>query len=107
MKFCIGDKVLVTVEGWFIAPDGAQYKSVFGAVKGVHTAELTLGIKPNGKSANWYLEIGNVLIAGCQIHYVIKTDAVNGGRGMHYETSTEHGLKEWLVPCRIYMADGE
>lgn len=73
----VGDKVLVTTDQWFIAPDGESYRAVFGTVKGVHTSELTLGVKTNAKSTNWYAEIGNMLIAGCQIHYCIKTDKVS------------------------------
>jgi hypothetical protein len=73
----IGRKVLVTVDNWFYAPDGRQYQAVFGVLHAVKTAEDTLGIRPNGKSSNWYMEVGNVTIAGCQIHYVVQTDAVN------------------------------
>lgn len=73
----IGDKVLVTTDGWFFAPDGEQYRSVFGTVKGIHSSENTLGVKTNAKSTNWYAEVGNMIIAGCQIHYCIKTDKVS------------------------------
>lgn len=63
---------LVTTDNWFYAPDGKQYKSVWGKIE-CHTAEQTLGIKPNGKSANWYAIVGEgnkrVVLAGCQIHY--------------------------------------
>ena len=34
-------------------------------------------IKTNVKSTNWYVLIGNMIIAGCQIHYAIQTDAVS------------------------------
>ena len=30
----IGDKVLVTTDGWFFAPDGETYRAVFGTVNG-------------------------------------------------------------------------
>jgi hypothetical protein len=69
----IGDKVLVTCDNWFYAPDGQNYRAVFGTVKAVRTAEDALGVRPNGKSTNWYAEVGNMMIAGCQIHYVVKT----------------------------------
>ena len=67
------EKVLVTTDNWFRAPDGEQYNAVFGTVKGVKNDEETLGIKTNRGSTNWYLEIGNMFVAGCQIHYVVKT----------------------------------
>lgn len=70
----IGQKFLITCDNWFFAPDGQSYKAVFGEVKGVHSDKETLGIETNSKSTNWYLEIGNVIIAGCQIHYAVRTD---------------------------------
>jgi hypothetical protein len=63
---------LITTDNWFIAPDGKQYRSVWGRVE-VHSSESTLGIKTNIRSTNWYAIIGvqgkRVIIAGCQIHY--------------------------------------
>lgn len=70
----VGNKVLVTTSEWFFAPDGREYKAVYGTLRGVFTAEETLGIKPNGKSTNWYAQIGNAVVAGCQIHYVVQSD---------------------------------
>ena len=73
----IGDKYLITTDAWFHAPDGDQYKAVHGTVNGVLTDSETLGIKTNRGSTNWYVSIGNMVIAGCQIHYAIKTDNVS------------------------------
>lgn len=73
----IGKTFLITTEGWFIAPDGQQYRSVFGELKGICSDEETLGIKTNRGSTNWYVEIGNMCIAGCQIHYTIQTNKVD------------------------------
>lgn len=73
----VGDKVLVTTEGWFFAPDGEMYRAVFGTVKGIHSSESALGVKTNARSTNWYAEIGNMMIAGCQIYYCVKTDNVS------------------------------
>jgi hypothetical protein len=113
----LGDKVLVTTDNWFIAPDGEQYRAVFGTVKGIHRDEEMLGIKTNARSTNWYAEIGNVLIAGCQIHY-----AVIAGCQTHYAVKTksystkppvrEIGHEGKLNVCaapvtRIYNADEE
>jgi hypothetical protein len=102
----IGDKVLVTCDNWFYAPDGIMYRGVFGTVKAVRTAEDTLGIRPNGRSTNWYLEIGNMTIAGCQVHYVVKTDNVN------CEAVDDASVVEGVVhrhnrPTQIYNADKE
>lgn len=70
----IGQKAIVTTDNFFFAPDGREYKAVFGTIHGVDTAEESLGVKPNGRSTNWYLRIGSMVIAGCQVHYVLRTD---------------------------------
>lgn len=105
MNIDAGDKVLITTDGWFYAPDGNSYRAVYGTVKGIFTAEDTLGVKPNGKSTNWYVEIGNMTVAGCQIHYAVKSDCCSNFRSKYWSTSTEHGCKEYTVPCSIYFAD--
>ncbi len=100
----VGKKVLVTTDAWFIAPDGQTYSAVFGTVRAVRSDEQTLGIKTNRGSTNWYVEIGRMTIAGCQIHYVVECDSVNNG-----------AVYDWVVvdgrckihdrPTRIFMAD--
>lgn len=64
-----GRKVLVTTDSWFIGPDGKQYRAVYGTLVGVFTDQETLGVKTNGRSTNWCAQIGDCIIAGCQIHY--------------------------------------
>lgn len=103
----VGTKALITTDGWFFGPDGELYKSVFGTIKGVYSSEETLGIKTNAKSTNWYVVIGNMTLAGCQIHYAIETDNVsfapttiemqnsNDGKNMISKSAT----------TRIYNAD--
>lgn len=83
MSIEIGKNVLVTTDNWFLAPDGLQYRGVFGELKGIFSAEETLGIKTNAKSTNWYLQVGNMTIAGCQVHYAIQKD-----------TCTTHPVKD-------------
>ena len=73
----IGRMALVTTDGWFIAPDGEQYRAVFGTLRGVRSDSDTLGIKTNARSTNWYLQVGDMLIAGCQIHYVMLANRVS------------------------------
>lgn len=74
MKIVLGEKYLITTNDWFFGTNGEQYKAVFGTVKSINSDDETLGIKTNRGSTNWYVEIGNMLIAGCQIFYAIKTD---------------------------------
>ena len=105
MTIKIGETALVTCDNWFLAPDGRQYRSVFGTLKGVRTAEEALGVKVSARSQNWYLEIGDMVIAGCQIHYALRTNDCNECRADNYTVSPEHGLKEFQQPSSIYNAD--
>lgn len=100
----IGDKVLVTFDNYFFAPDGKQYRAAFGAVRAVRTAEDSLGVRPNGKSTNWYLEVGEMLVAGCQIHYLVKTDTCDFGPTESWSTHEGRSVKS-EVPTFIYNAD--
>ena len=98
-------KFLITTDEWFVAPDGDQYKAVFGTVIGVVSSEVVLGLKTNRGSTNWYVEIGNMLIAGCQIHYAIKTDKVNFApavRPIEYEGKLNLPRED---KTKIYNAD--
>jgi hypothetical protein len=68
-------KYLITTDAWFYAPDGRQYRSVWGEVEIV--SDAILGIKTNVRSSNWFAKIGSndnhVIVAGCQIHYACKS----------------------------------
>lgn len=70
----IGKTVLITTDHWFYAPDGKTYRAVFGTLRNVLADSDVLGIKTNARSTNWYLEVGNMVIAGCQIHYAMLAD---------------------------------
>lgn len=101
----IGDKVLVSTDNWFHAPDGLSYKAVFGTVRGVFDSKQTLGVDTNRNATNWYVEVGNMTIAGCQIHYVIKTEKVNFGCVGDFEV-TDGQVRDTLLPfSRIYNSD--
>lgn len=75
MKIEAGQKYLITASDWFFAPDGEQYRAVWGTVKAVRTDADALGVQTNRHSTNWYLEIGNMLMAGCQIKYAVRCDS--------------------------------
>jgi hypothetical protein len=101
----VGDKYLVTTDRWFLAPDGESYLAVHGTVNAIHTDQDTLGVKTNAKSTNWYLSIGDMMVAGCQIHYAIKSDSVSF-RAPNREIEHEGGLKVCRNDrTRIYDAD--
>lgn len=77
MKPELNEKYLITTNDWFFGPDGNQYKAAFGTVNAILTDKDTLGVDTNRHSSNWYVSIGSMIIAGCQIHYAIKTDMVD------------------------------
>lgn len=105
MNIEIGEKALVTTDSWFLAPDGRQYRAAFGTVHGCKTAEDTLGIKPNGRSTNWFLEIGCLTIAGCQIHYAIRTDDCSNAPAQDWNSDAANGIKIYERPSSIFFAD--
>lgn len=101
----IGKKFLITCDNWFYAPDGHQYRAVFGTVNAVMSDQETLGITTNRHSTNWYLSVGNVLIAGCQIHYALRTDSVSlDGAKMELEHKGKIVQQDQPRP-RVYIAE--
>lgn len=70
----LGKKVIVTTDNWFFGPDGKNYRGVWGTLIGVFGSEQTLGVKTNARSTNWYVQVGDTLIAGCQIHYAVASE---------------------------------
>lgn len=97
-------KYLITTREWFIAPDGHQYRSVWGEVEIFE--DTFLGIKTNRNSSNWYIKVGteenHIIIAGCQIHYAIKCEHVYTGDVYDSESTT--GTK-FVRPTLIYKAN--
>ena len=104
MKPELNQKYLITTNEWFSAPDGQMYKAVFGTVTAIRTDEETLGIKTNARSANWYVLIGNMIVAGCQIHYAIRSNDCSRRRYEGYHTNDD-GIVEWTAASQIYFAD--
>lgn len=104
MQLEIGTKVLITTHDWFCTPDGRSCKAVYGTIKGIHNSEITLGVKTNARSTNWYVELGNMTIAGCQIFYVVKTEVCNLGEVSDWSTASG-SLTLLTRPSSIYNAD--
>lgn len=106
MKFEQGQKMLITTDNYFFAPDGRQYRAAFGVCKGVQDSDQSLGIKANRGSSNWYILLGDLLIAGCQIHYAIATENVHLGPTNEY--TFHEGVKmPYTCPSQVYYAGGE
>lgn len=104
MKNFIDKKVLVTTSNWFYGKDGKQYRAIHGTLKAVHEAGSTLGFIPNRSHANWFIEIGEMIVMGCQIMYVIQCDEVSTEITSDYITDVNYpeGIKYFDRPSSIY-----
>jgi len=106
VKIEVGTKVLITTNNWFYGPDGREYRAVFGTVKAVRTDDETLGIRTNRNATNWYLEIGNMVVAGCQVFYVVACNKPPGDRAAAW-TFESGTLKEYDRPTSVFNADAQ
>lgn len=104
-QFSVGKKVLINTDNWFYAPDGKAYKAAWGTVQAIDTDEKTLGVKTNARSTNWYLQLGNLLIAGCQIHYAVASDTCNTG-DVRDSREIDGVVNHFTRQSYIYNADG-
>ena len=95
----VGDQVLITCDNWFYAPDGQSYHAAWGTVRAVRQDSEVLGLKTNARSTNWYVELGNMIIAGCQIHYAVQCALPN------FAPTTDDQGKE--QSSRIFNADAQ
>lgn len=105
MKQFIDKKILVTTSGWFYGADGKQYKAVHGTLKAVHEAGKTLGFIPNRSHANWFIEIGEMIIMGCQVMYVVQCDSVHTGSVTEWshDSQQETGIRMFERPTAVYV----
>lgn len=100
-------KYLITTDAWFLAPDGQEYKAVWGEVEIL--SDNFLGIKTNARSANWFAKVGSeenhVIIAGCQIHYAAKSEERPSSNFCETWTTEGGNFKSFKSPSRIYFAE--
>lgn len=70
-------KYLITTHEWFYAPDGKQYRAVWGEVSILESKEV-LGLDPNRVTSNYCYRVGteehHIIIGGCQVTYSVKCD---------------------------------
>ncbi len=95
-----GKKYLVTLDSYFVAPDCEQYRAVWGEAK-VHEASRALGLKPT-RSTNWFLKVGTVGIAGCQIHFITECEERPKRKIGNYE---DKDTKERIPFNKIYFTE--
>lgn len=106
------NKYLVTTDKWFVAPDGKTYTAAWGDIKIM--PDSFLGIKTNRNATNWYVKIGSetkhIIIAGCQIHYAIKSpNKPNIKIGYTWDIASMNKklkqVEEFKIPTKIYIAE--
>lgn len=106
MQNYLGKKVLATTSAWFFAPDGKQYRAVWGTLKAVHSAKEELGFSPSARHTNWMAEIGDTLIAGCQLLYFVRCDEKPDFKEVeHTLYDMANGVKAFQRPNEIYIAE--
>lgn len=100
-------KYLITTDNWFFAPDGLQYRAVWGEVEIIEDSQL--GLKTNRNSTNWYAKIGEegkeVVVAGCQIHYAVKCDKMPNTNDVADWSDSSGEFKKFTRPTKIYIAE--
>ena len=99
-------KYLVTTDSYFIAPNGSQYRAVWGEVEIL--PDSFLGVQTNRNATNWYAKIGSekdhVIVAGCQIHYsVLCPNRPNDGVAEDWAMDATNGVKIGVTPSKIYI----
>ena len=100
-------KYLITTDAWFYAPDGKQYKAAWGDVQIVE--DTFLGLKTNRNSTNWFAKVGSeeshVIIAGCQIHYAIKSENKPNTEMCEDWQADVNKVNIFERPTQIYIAE--
>ena len=100
-------KYLITTDNWFTAPDGNDYKSVWGSIEILN--DSVLGVKTNARSTNWFAKVGSeenhLIIAGCQIHYAVKSDEKPKLRASKHWGVHQGQVVISQKPNQIYIAE--
>ncbi len=95
LKMIKNDKCyLITTDNWFYAPDGEQYRSVWGYF------EIINKFTPLKPSTDWFLKCGKLIIAGSQIHYIIECE-----KKPKIQTKTREGNGEITIHKNIYIPE--
>ena len=101
-------RYLITTDDWFFAPDGKQYKAVWGNVEILE--DTFLGVKTNRNSANWFAKVGSeqnhVIVAGCQVHYATRCEEKPyTGLTEDWKLDDQAGVIVFEKPSSIYIAE--
>jgi hypothetical protein len=100
-------KYLITTDAWFYAPNGKQYKSVWGEIEILE--DSVLGVKTNRNASNWYAKIGSkenhVIVAGCQIHYAVRSENKPNIEEVEDYNFDAQSFNKFIRPTNIYIAE--
>lgn len=100
-------KYLITTDNWFVAPDGQEYKAVWGNVEIL--SDSILGVKTNRQSVNWYAKIGiednHIIIAGCQMNYAVRSEKRPSNEKCIAWSGNHEAYNEFAVPTKIYFTE--
>jgi len=114
-------KYLITTDNYFFAPDGKQYRAVWGEVT-VGEFKSEFGFENAGTGhAKWFARIGSdekgLIVAGCQIHYACmcpvkpdishlpKSEVVQSKKRMFGQQESEIEEYSDFQNNRIYIAE--
>lgn len=99
-------KYLITTDNFFHGSDGKSYRAAWGNVEIIE--DVFLGLKTNRNSTNWYAKVGSdenhVIIAGCQIHYAVKSEEKPNTLDTE-DLTLDSENKKYLRPNSIYIAE--
>ena len=100
-------KHLISTDNWFTAPDGKNYKAVWGNVEILD--DSILGLKTNRMSTNWFAKVGSkdkhVIIAGCQIFYACRCEQKPNVEKTEDWQADANSLNVFNRPTNIYIAE--
>ena len=100
-------KYLITTDAWFTAPNGKQYKAAWGECEVLE--DTFLGLKTNRNSTNWFIKVGSeskhIVIAGCQIHYAVKSETKPNEDMSEDWQADANKLNIFNRPSHIYIAE--
>lgn len=106
MRNYLNKQVLVTCQSWFYGKDGVQYRAIWGTLKAVHEVKEIFGFTPNRAHANWAVEIGDMVVMGCQVLYVIDCPIKPDYKTVpHVMYDHSNGLKLFNRPNEIYISE--
>lgn len=105
MNIEVGENYLITCDNWFYNPVGEQCRAVWGEVKAILNDSEALGIKTNRGSTNWFVQIGDTIVAGCQIHFAVKCEREPPLTVKHSEYDKDSSkVISYSLPSSVHIA---